>query len=144
MTRVYVVFILLCAILLSGCLAHVSASNVAARLNYTAEKNGSPYRWHVVDLQGDSARVEQRLIGMPYNTVADATLQKEVLAVIRNAHSASNANKDPTLIDARLLSHTEEAIVEAWLISWGVRRSVYGVSMKPAPQGGVNFEVYLL
>jgi hypothetical protein len=118
----------------------MSARNVADQLNYEAEKKGSPYRWHVVDLPGDRAKLEQRLIGEPSKTVADATVQKDVLATIGKTNMSRNSSQNPTLIDVRLLSRAQDTIVEAWLVSWGERRAVYSISMKTSPQGGVSFE----
>ncbi|MHB8535765.1 MAG: hypothetical protein ACYDBW_10015 [Sulfuricaulis sp.] len=140
MTKPLAVFFVSCTILLSACLAHMTATNVANQLNYEAEKKGSPYRWHVVDLPGDQAKLEQRLIGAPSKTVADATVQKDVLAAIGKTSTSTNSNQPPTLVDVRLLSRTQDTIVEAWLVSWGERRAVYSVSMKTSAQGGVSFE----
>lgn len=144
MTRPLIVFLITCTIFLSACLAHMGARNIADQLNYEAEKKGSPYRWHVVDLPGDRALVEQRLIGTPSKTVADATVQKDVLSAIAKTNATPNSNQNPILIDVRLLSRTQDTIVEAWLVSWGGRRSVYSVSMKQSPKGGVLFEVRAL
>jgi len=130
---VFAVFIIALSLLLSGCLAHMRATNVASSLNARAENEGSPYRWVVIDLGGDKAKLEQQLAGeVGASKVSDSKKQNILLKVeqleTKNGRSTRPQLKEVRILPAALLTNK---IIEVWIFDTSGNEIVYTVEHAP-------------
>lgn len=111
----YAVLTLILSLALTGCLAHLTARNVATRLNYQAQNEGNPYRWYVVDLEGDRATLEQGLIGEVAQSKLPDSKKQTVLTKVEEFERARDSTARPLLKEIRSLEDRKNKIVEAWV-----------------------------
>jgi hypothetical protein len=135
------VFILGFSLLLSGCLAHMRATNVASNLNAKAEREGSPYRWVVIDLEGDKAKLEQQLAGETGASKMSDSKKQNVLFKIEQLDAKSGRATRSQLKEIRILSAAlpmnqlfevlTKKVVEAWVFDNSGNEIVYTVEHTP-------------
>ena len=138
---VFAVFIIALSLLLSGCLAHMRATNVASNLNARAENEGSPYRWVVIDLGGDKAKLEQKLAGEVGASKVSDSKKQNILFKIEQLEAKNGRATGPQLREVRILSAAlpmnqlsvmfTNKIVEAWVFDNSGNEIVYTVEHAP-------------
>ena len=127
MKTIFASFTIAFILLLSGCLAHMDATNAANNLNAQANREGSPYRWYVVDLKGDSAMLEKRLIGKVSPSKTSDTKQRAVLSRIEELERTSGRSEKPLLKEVRILEERKGKTVEAWVFDSSGKEITYTV-----------------
>ena len=138
---VFAVFIIALSLLLSGCLAHMRATNVASNLNAKAENEGSPYRWVVMDLGGDKAKLEQQLAGEVGASKVSNSKKQNILLKIEQLETKNGRATRPQLKEVRSLSAAlpmnqlaamlTNKIVEVWIFDNSGNEIVYTVEHAP-------------
>lgn len=118
-------------LLFSGCLAHMDANNAATNLNYQAKREGIPYRWHVVSLKGDNARLEKRLIGKVSQSKASDAKQRAALSKIEELEKTNGRSVKPLLKEVRMLDKRQGKTVEAWVFNSSGTEITYTVEHAP-------------
>lgn len=131
-------------LLLSGCLAHMRATNTASALNSQAAREDSPYRWYVVDLDGDEAVLKQRLIGdvAPSKTTESkrqAILSKVAELEAKHGRTTQFQIKEvrilpPALVLSVLIDSVTKKVIEAWVLDSGGKEVVYTIEHVPGTQ----------
>ena len=134
---VFAVFIIAFSLPLSGCLAHMRATNVATSLNAKAENEGSPYRWVVIDLEGDKAKLEQQLAGEVGASKVSDSKKQNILFKIEQLEAKDGRATRSQLREVRILSAAlpmnqlfgmlTKKVVEAWVFDNGGNEIVYTV-----------------
>jgi hypothetical protein len=128
-------------LLLSGCLAHMTATNAADSLNAKAQKEGNPYRWIVVDLKGDNAELRQQLAGDVGPTKVTEAKKQKILSKIEQLEAQNGRATRPQLKEVRVLTDSwlktnirdlmKNRVTEAWVIDNEQREFVYSVEHIP-------------
>jgi len=121
---------------LSGCLAHMRATNVATDLNYQAAMQENPYRWFVVDLEGDRAALEQRLIGDVASSKATDSKKQTILSKLEELEAKNGRTTKPNLKEVRILPpafliSVTSKVTEAWVLDSGGKEVVYTIEHAP-------------
>jgi hypothetical protein len=126
---------------LSGCLAHMRATNVATNLNSQAARQESPYRWYVVDLEGDKAAVEQRLIGDVTSSKATDSKKQAILSKLEEVEAKNGRTTRLRLKEVRILpsafligaviDSVTSKVIEAWVLDSGGKEVVYTIEHVP-------------
>ena len=128
-------------LLLAGCLAHMTATNAADNLNAKAQKEGSPYRWIVVDLEGGSAELRQQLAGEVGPSKVTEIKKQKILSKIEQLEAQNGRATKPQLKEVRVLSDSwlktdirdlvRNRVTEAWVIDSERREFIYSVEHIP-------------
>jgi len=116
--------------------AHMRATNVATDLNYQAAMQENPYRWFVVDLEGDRAALEQRLIGDVASSKATDSKEQTILSKLEELE-AKNGPYNKTKPEgsanppAGVLDFGNKQSYRAWVLDSGGKEVVYTIEHAP-------------
>jgi hypothetical protein len=77
----------------------------------------------------------------PTGTVADATLQRDVLKKIGADEGAVGGSTAPTLVTTRGNGKAGATFIEVWTVNSNGASVDYGVKLTPSDSGGVDFSV---
>jgi hypothetical protein len=89
----------------------------------------------------DGTGFQRVLGGTPGPSVADDTVEKDVLASIEQVEQTFGAKGKPTLVEVRQLPKEGDAYSEIWVVRRGTANIVYTVLLTSAPTGGVDIDV---
>ena len=144
MKTIFSSFTIAFTLLLSGCLAHMDAKNAANNLNARAKIEGNPYRWVVIDLEGDTAKLEKQLAGEVGPSKVTDTKKEIILSRIHQLETQNGRATKPKLKEVRILSepwHTwtkadlsgalKNRVFEAWVFDNDGKEVVYSVQHIP-------------
>lgn len=128
MKTVFTVFTIAFTLLLSGCQAH-RATIAANVVNAELEREGSPYRWVVIDLEGDRARLEQQLAGEIGSSKVTESKKQKILSEIEQLEAENGWTTKPQLKEVRILPQAllRNKVVEAWVFDNSGKEIVYTV-----------------
>jgi len=115
------------AVLLSGCLAHMSATNAADKLNGDAQREGSPYRWYVVDHGDKGVSLEPRLIGQVAQSKVPDSAQQKILTPIEELETKMGRTVKPQLKEIRILADGKSKVLEAWIFNSSGKEIAYTI-----------------
>lgn len=80
-----------------------------------------------------------------YQTVADATLQRDVMQAIGAYEAARGGDSHPVLVSVRPADpqgqHQGRAYTELWVVDSKGRRSTYRVTFVPEPGAGTTYTI---
>lgn len=113
--------------LLTGCLAHMTATNLAIKLNNDANREGSPYRWHVIDTGSNSAALEKRLMGKVSSSKVSDAKKKRIFHEIGQLETKSGRSNKPKLREIRILSERNRKYIEAWVFDTNGKEYTYNI-----------------
>lgn len=98
--------------------------------NAALAKSGSAYRWQMTrGIDGATAR-SRVVIGQPAPTRAEERMQRRILASIAQAEATCGASAPPELVETRAVSHREEQVEEAWVVTRGSARIAYLITLE--------------
>jgi hypothetical protein len=144
MKKIFTVSTIVLSLFLSGCLAHMRAANIADNFNAQAGREGNPYRWYVIDLEGDKAKLEQKLDGEVGATKITDSKKQAILAKVEQLEMASGRTTKPQLKEIRilprrsltnqLLASVNNRLFEAWVFDSTGKEIVYTVDYVPGSE----------
>lgn len=136
-----IITLAMAALTLAACAPNTTGKLALKNANKQMEKSGSPYRWAIVGETPQGLLMEKTVVGTPGPTVADETVQRDIIIDILAADKKSGATSKLTLTEFRQVQPGPKTFVEAWVFDRNKKKVVYLVTMAEAPQGGVDFSI---
>lgn len=78
---------------------------------------------------------------VPGQTMADATLKRDILQNIRSVEVATTGSTDVKVIDTTHEHNAAGVSHEVWTVSTGGVESKYDIVVTPSPQGGSDLKI---
>ena len=77
-------------------------------------------------------------------SVANATLQSDVMRAIGTYESAMGGSDQPKLVSASSAGKTGSTFIEHWVVDSNGKKVTYQVKLIPSPQGGIDYGIVRL
>ncbi len=131
----FIIFSLVC-VFITGCLGEMRANNAARHMNEAAANEESPYRWRVIPIDFNSARLEQVLSGTPSDSVLKGSHYDRALSEISQKLPAPAEIKvnEIRVMNKTLGNYLAKEVIEAWVVNSGGQEYVFTLIIQTSPE----------